>query len=174
KEQGTLVENLLERFGQFESLGTRVQGTWRGILSNVKEFFQQFSGEATSGAFTTLETGVKGQLGRVFDFDTGKLKSDVQGAADLLREGLGGGAQLVVDLVGKIIDGLESMGTWFENNREKAEGLGRGVLDILTSTGRIIAGLTEIVVEVTAWAAGSVVLQAGLRAIGDIVGFIAD
>jgi hypothetical protein len=174
KEKGILVEKLLETFGQYETLGTRVQGTWRGVMSNVTEFFQQFSGAATSGAFTTLETGIKGQLARVFDFDTGKLTSNVEGAAHLLREGLGGGAQLVVDLVGKIIDGLERMGVWFENNKVKAEQLGRGFLDIVTSTGRIIAGVTEIAVKIAVWAASSVALQATLRAIGDIIGFIAD
>jgi hypothetical protein len=174
KEKGVLVEKLLETFGKYESLGSRVQGTWRGVMSNVTEFFQQFSGAATEGAFTTLESGIKGQLGRVFDFNTGKLTSDVQGAATLMREGLGGGAQLVVSLVGKIIDGLEAMGTWFENNREKAEELGRGFLDIVTSTGRILAGIVEITVKIAAWAAGSIVLQAVLRAIGDVIGFVAD
>src|SRR5574337_1160432 len=44
RESGHLVDNLLARFAEFEPLSIRVQSTWRGIMSNVKEFGQQFAG----------------------------------------------------------------------------------------------------------------------------------
>lgn len=174
KEKGTLVDEITDRLAQYESLSSRIQGTWAGIKSNITEFFQQFTGAATSGAFTTLETGLKGQLGRVFDFDTGKLKSDVQGASDLVRDGLGGAAQLVVELVQHIVNGLEAMGQWYDTNREKAQALGRDMLALVENTAKIVAGIVNIGVQVVAWAAESLVVQTIFRTISDVVGFIAD
>ena len=174
KEKGTLVDELLSRFGQYEALSDRIQSTWRGIASNIKEFFQQFSGAATSSAFATLETGVKGALGQVFDFKTGQLGENIQGAADLMREALGGAATLVVSLVESMVRGMERLGTWFQNNRAEAEKMGRDFLEMVTNTGRILLNIGEVVGAVIKWAAESRAIEGALRVIGEVIGFIAD
>jgi len=174
REAGTLVDNLTARFAEFEGLGTRVQGTWRGILSNVKEFGQQFAGSALSSAFATMETGVKAALSGVFSLNTGTLTASIQGAADLLRDGLGGAAKLVVSLVQATVNGLQEAGQWYERNKTAVQETGREFVALVGSVATLIGNIATISIDIVSWAAHSLVVQAVFRDLAALTGAIAE
>ncbi|HXE59667.1 MAG TPA: hypothetical protein VN607_03135 [Gemmatimonadaceae bacterium] len=174
KESGTLVEHLVELFGRFDIIGEHVQGTWRGILSNIKQAFQIFTGEATSGLFTTLEQGVNQALHNVFDFKTGGLTSEFSGLAEGLRTGLGAAGQLVVDLIQKMVAGAEELSHWFETHQEETAGIVRNAVALVENIGRVLASVIEIGAKITLWVTQSGLVQATFRALADITQVIAD
>lgn len=174
KESGTLVEHLVELFGRFDIIGEHVQGTWRGILSNIRQAFQIFTGEATSGLFTNIEQGVNQALHNVFDFKTGGITSTFTGLAEGLKSGLAAGAQLVVDLIQKMVAGAEDLSHWFETHKEETSEILRNTVDIVESVGRVVLAVTEIATKIVLWAVQSDVVRGAFRALADLTQLIAD
>lgn len=174
KEQGTLVENLLATFNKFGVIGQQVQGTFRGISAEMRNAFDILSGAITRGFLTEIETGLRSALGSVLDLTTGAISSSLSGLVSLVSEGLAGAGKLVAEAINAAVRGAQELSQWFDQNRDTAEQFGKNLLTVVEDTGSILANVTKIAVELTAWVVDSPIIQGAVRAIADAIGFIAD
>jgi hypothetical protein len=167
KEQGVLVDELLDRFGKFDTLGTKIQGTFKGIQSVIVDFFQQFTGAATRQAFLALETGLRTALDKVFDFKTGKILDNIKDLRDAFGTGLAGATDVFVSVINSMVDGAIRLSAFLKENHAEVVLIGKAFFDAGREVFGLIGDVASVVVDVVKWSIQTGVLRGLLNAIAD-------
>ncbi len=69
REQGVAIQKLTEVLVDFQKLGPEIQGSWKGVTSNLEDIWQQASKIATTGLFDNIKTQLKGVISEFVIFD---------------------------------------------------------------------------------------------------------
>jgi Flp pilus assembly pilin Flp len=174
QEQGTLVDHLVELFGRFDTIGTHVQGTWTGITARVRDVFQIFSGEATRGALTTIETSLSGIFSQLYDFSTGEFTAGFRGLAAGLRVDLGAIAEVVAEGITAAVHGAERLGAWLTAHKELVAALAQEFVVVVRTVGRLVGDVASVALHIVGAATGAGVFNATLQVAGTLVALLRD
>jgi len=166
QQQGTLIPNLLATFEKFSGIGKEVQGTWRGISTEIKNAFDIITGTAIRPALTTLETGLRDVLGQVIDTTTGKVNSAFSG----LLEYLGAGANIIatglVEGLKAVVSLAEDLSGWLEQNRSTVLKIVSGSLALAEGVGAVVKEAIAIVAPLEAAYITSGLVLVPVKAVG--------
>src|SRR6185312_3175219 len=166
QQQGTLIPNLLATFEKFSGIGKEVQGTWRGISTEIKNAFDIITGTAIRPALTTLENGLRDVLGQVIDTTTGKVNSAFSG----LLEYLGAGANIIatglVEGLKAVVSLAEDLSGWLEQNRSTVLKIVSGSLALAEGVGAVVKEAIAIVAPLEAAYITSGLVLVPVKAVG--------
>lgn len=151
KAQGKLADELNKRLEGFAVAGEEAAGTLDGLISNLQEALNVFSGEATTRAFEALKAEFRKLLPQLFDFKSAGLQEQFKSLASLADEVLVRLVRAGGVIVGQIVSGLRRAAQFVEQNR----GLIDDILDIsgriLRQVGSIISVFGDLATDTYVW-----------------------
>ena len=138
EQQGTLVENLLTTFGKFSAIGEQVQGTWRGISTEIKNAFDILAGAAVRPALTALEEGFRNALGAVVDLTTGRIQPALSGLVGAIGAGLANVATLFAEGFNAAIGYAKDLSSWIDKNHQAVAAVIGGAFALAEEFGVVV------------------------------------
>jgi len=166
QQQGTLIPNLLATFEKFNGIGEQVQGTWRGISTEIKNAFDIITGTAIRPALTTLEEGLRGILGDVIDTTTGKVNAAFSGLVQYVGAGLDLIAKGIVEGFTAAVNLAKDLSGWLDRNRTTMQNLVGGALALVEGIGAVVKEAIGIVAPVEAAYITSGLVLVPIKAVG--------
>lgn len=145
QQQGTLVENLDERLGVYTEGAKRAASSWAVVKSNIKESFQVFSGEVTSGLFEKLRDAAGSILTDVFDTKNLRISDAFSGITDSLKQAFSGTGTVLVDMLTGTIDLAKQLSKWITDNKETLDEWAQGWSEIWVATKAIFGTVVDLV-----------------------------
>ncbi len=164
--QGTLVEHLLETFQKFAPIADQVRSTWRGIGTEIKNAAEIIAGTAIRPALTTLEEGLRDELGEVIDTTTGRVSKSFSGLAQVVGAALTLMAKGLVEGLKAAVEFASELSSWLDRNRATMLTLVSGALSLVEGIGAVVKEALGIVAPLEAAYITSGLVLVPIKAIG--------
>ena len=174
EQQGTLVENLLGTFGKFSAIGEQVQGTWRGISTEIKNAFDILAGAAVRPALTALEEGLRGALGQIVDLTTGKIQPALSGLVGAIGADLANIGKLFAEGFNAAIGFAKDLSGWLDRNQQAVAAVIGGVYALAEEFGVVVKSAIGLIAPLEGAYIQSGLVLVPIRAIGEGLAFAID
>lgn len=153
KEQGILVDELMNKLEPFALAGERVANSWSGLKSNMKDALDYLGKVTGEGLFESLKQSYRELLDLIISTDTGKpgISAEFENVASLMRDiqdAIGDG---ILDLTRDLIEELKEL-----NKPENIAEIKRSFSEFKDVTVELFGAVKEVAGAVSSFVATSI------------------
>ncbi len=154
RETGQLADFIIGKLKAFNVAGQAVALTFDGVVSNIKEGFQVFAGDATKPLFESFRKNAQAALADVFDLDTAQISEKFRAILDVATGLFDRFGDVLAEALDGAVSGAKDFNNWLKENEgdinaiADAIGLAAGALgtlldEMLQFVGSASHGATE-------------------------------
>jgi hypothetical protein len=136
---GQLFDFVTKRLDAFTVAGEATAKTFSGVMSNIREAFQNFAGDATKPLFDTLKSVGQAALEDVFDLKRASISDKFKGILDTAHDTFGVMGDMLADAINAGMAGAEGLSEWMTANRGELTRILQVVKDIGIELGLIVS-----------------------------------
>lgn len=144
QKAGDLFQFVTKRLEAFSVAGEETAKTFSGVMSNIKEALQNFSGDITKPLFDSIRVGGQAALEDVFDLKNARISSKFAGILDVGKEVFAGLGDLLSGALNAGVKGAEQFSAWLKDNALQMDQIFRSTQMVAAELGGIVAELASL------------------------------
>jgi hypothetical protein len=145
QQMGTLYQYITGRLEAFGLAGLKVQRTFSGVMSNLKETLQNFAGDVVAPLFDDIKDSGTNMLEQMFDMKNARISRNFAGILDVGRNVFAQLSDMLANAINSGVGGAKDFSLWLEHNRVQVAQITNAFVQASIELGLIIRDMLELV-----------------------------
>lgn len=159
RETGQLAEFVLGRLKAFNVAGAATAQTWAGVLSNIREAFSLFMGDALKPAFESVKLALNTALAEAFDLDNATISQKFAQIVAVAQKVFGGIGDVLAKGIAMGVNAAKEFNEWLVENRATVDEILKAFGFIAAEVGSLVGDALKLVIALVAAAAETGILK---------------